>query len=267
LRFCTNCMAVLTGDELFCASCGQRVINPAPNYPAFAPPLNPYTSRAYTLDDHNGLYKLQWFAIISLVGSVTGFVVAYYYFRYLYVFPGQSISPGQLNTAFLQEILTSELEVIAFSGIVTGIAYYFLWNAFRDLSRSDSQFTIPKWFTLVILFSFPTLYGSIVLLFNGMEQTLSQMSSLGSTLTSLPPGTNSLFEGFGLLALTGILLLIGFVIGQLLGLWRLASRYQDDTFKVAMIFSIIPIPLVMPIFVMVGVHNARRRIEQAQKAP
>ena len=56
----------------------------------------------------------------------------------------------------------------------------------------------------------------------------------------------------------GIQALVGTVGGQLLGLWRVGSRYNSTIIKVGAIFVIIPLlNFVAPILILIGAYQVR----------
>jgi len=82
---------------------------------------------------------------------------------------------------------------------------------------------------------------------------------------SLPPSFFTLFGSLGidsaLLGLGGILTLVGLIGGQILGLWRVGTRYNETTIKVGAIFTIIPLlNIVGPILVLIGALEAKGRL-------
>jgi hypothetical protein len=59
----------------------------------------------------------------------------------------------------------------------------------------------------------------------------------------------------------GIVVILGVIIGQILGLWRVGSRYDETTIKIGAIFGIIPLlNFVAPILILVGALQARGRL-------
>ena len=56
----------------------------------------------------------------------------------------------------------------------------------------------------------------------------------------------------------GVLALVGTIGGQILGLWRVGSRYDSTIIKIGAIFVIIPLlNFVAPILILVGAAQAR----------
>jgi ABC-type dipeptide/oligopeptide/nickel transport system permease subunit len=68
-----------------------------------------------------------------------------------------------------------------------------------------------------------------------------------------------------LVAIGGVLSLIGAIGGVLLGLWRVGGRYDQTILKVAAIFVIVPLlSIVSPILVIIGVSSAKGKLGRAQ---
>ena len=69
------------------------------------------------------------------------------------------------------------------------------------------------------------------------------ISRVPATPGALPPSFFALFGSLGidfvLLALGGILTIVGLIGGQILGLWRVGTRYNETTIKVGAIFTVI----------------------------
>jgi len=61
--------------------------------------------------------------------------------------------------------------------------------------------------------------------------------------------------------IAGILALIGIIGGQILGLWRVGTRYDQTLIKLGAIFTIIPLlNIVAPILVLIGAYEAKGRL-------
>ena len=85
----------------------------------------------------------------------------------------------------------------------------------------------------------------------------------------LPPAfaalLGSLFVDFALLAVGVVVLLVGVIGGQILGLWRVGSRYNETVIKVGAIFTIIPLlNIVAPILVLIGAYQVKGRLPAAR---
>ena len=62
-----------------------------------------------------------------------------------------------------------------------------------------------------------------------------------------------------------VTILVGVIGGQILGLWRVGSRYNETVIKVGAIFTIIPLlNIVAPILVLIGAYQVKGRLPAAR---
>jgi hypothetical protein len=66
---------------------------------------------------------------------------------------------------------------------------------------------------------------------------------------------------FIVVGIGGLLILVGFVGGQILGLWRAGSRYDQIVIKLGAIFAVAPyLNIAAPVLVLVGSYQAKERL-------
>ncbi len=153
------------------------------------------------------------------------------------------------------------------TGAVELVAVVVLTSALRDLTKVDrDKFSIPSIFMIVLI-------AGIGVSGVGGISFLTSIPDLITRLPATPGGTlptaffsllGSLVVDFVLAAVGGLLVLVGIIGGQILGLWRVGVRYNETVIKVGAIFSVIPIlNIVAPILVLIGAHEARGRLVES----
>jgi len=145
------------------------------------------------------------------------------------------------------------------------VAAIVLTIGLRDMSRVDrSKFSVP-WKLMLFLMLGSVLAGiSVYLIFNDIPAIIARAPRTSGTPSS------AFFSVIGSLVLAGlvaaiggILALIGLIGGQILGLWRLGSRYNETTIKLGAIFVIIPLlNLVAPFLILIGAYQVKGRLER-----
>jgi hypothetical protein len=125
---------------------------------------------------------------------------------------------------------------------------------------------------LVLIIGVLIVAGGAVSLLNNLPTTIANAIS-SANCTGIYGGTtctpsaaffnqfSSVFAYIGLILLGGILSLIGYIGGLILGLWRVGSRYNQTTLKIGAIFQIIPLlQLVAPILIILGANDAKNTL-------
>lgn len=140
---------------------------------------------------------------------------------------------------------------------------------FRDLGKVDrARFSTPSTLMLVMIAGTFISAAGAIFLFNGFSNFFTAVP----VMTGSPQSPNllaqvgSIFLDLVIVGIGGVLTLIGFIGGQMLGLWRVGTRYDETLLKIAAIFLIIPLlNIVAPILVIVGAHGAKSRLSRAQQ--
>jgi len=240
---------------------------------AFAQPPDPRKERS-------GLSKVMWFGVIQLVGLAVGGAFALYIiiavfssiatlapsFNQTYGAVPTSPPINETSRAFaaLGPVFHNLLLFYPVSIVIDLAAISLLTLGFRDLGKADrARFSTPSTFMLVLIAgTFISAAGGLLLFSN-----FSNLLSMSLASHGPPPSAESLalvgsfFLGVIVAITGGIIGIIGFVGGTMLGLWRLGSRYDETTLKIAAIFMIIPLlDIISPILVIVGTVGARNRL-------
>lgn len=272
MTFCSSCGHQLEEGVVYCPSCGSRVLTEAPQLggPTNLPPIPPKYP-IYNDADKHALDKLKLFAIIFLIGALGGIV-----FTFVFVLGGIYSIPlniSQLNSTstgtqaiiapnFFSNLFYTIIATSLIGVIIEFVALLQLRSAFKGLTTADrSYFGIPSKLTIVELIALP-------LLIIGLLATLSVLGSFFTTMvqnqnqtTTLPAGIGIFFGATALEVVSGIAVVIGYIGGIMLGIWRMGSRYNETLFKVAAIFLIIPLlQIVAPILILIGTSGAKSRI-------
>jgi Protein of unknown function (DUF973) len=220
--------------------------------------------------ERSALTKVMWFGIIQLVGLVAGWVIYFYAFGSVFTTfasLGSSNSPPAQVTAALSSVFQTFTLLMPISLGIELVAIVLLLIGFREFSRVDpSKFSTPSKLTYLLLIGVIIAGAAAVLLFSSFPAIFAQMaSSSGSTPSSAFQSAIAGLLTFSLLAFVGgILALIGFVGGQILGLWRVGSKYDETVIKLGSIFVVIPfLNIVAPILILVGASQAKGKLGTA----
>jgi Protein of unknown function (DUF973) len=220
-------------------------------------------------EERSALTKVMYFGIVQIVGNVAGLILPFYLFGPLFLTTtpfqlSNSSTPQQISAALTPLFQTVSILIAAGLGLGL-VGSLILAVSFRELKRVDrSRFNTP-WILMLIL-----VVGTVVAALG----LIPLFTSLTTLLANIPPssttGTPSgaFFSALGTLltflliaGIGGILSLIGVIGGEILGLWRLGSRYDETTIKIGAIFEIIPfLGFVAPILILVGASQVRGRL-------
>ncbi|MCI4372532.1 MAG: zinc ribbon domain-containing protein, partial [Thermoplasmata archaeon] len=145
---------------------------------------------------------------------------------------GPGIGPG-VGPFFYAEAIVS--------GAVALVEVMLFREVFRRLAPVDSRFEMPRSLTQFLLAGIGIVAVGVGFLIAGEHSVVGCTSNLPPA--GIPSGCQvpwTLFAaGFVLLA-GAVVVLIG-LIGLLLGIWRLGSRYENDLFKAGTLLLIFPI--------------------------
>jgi len=235
----------------------------------------PINTMATSSEERSALSKVMWFGIIELVGIGAGWVAAFYVFTNFFnagVFSSLPSNPtGAQVASALGPIFQDVVYIIPLSVGIELVGLLVLTLGFRGLAKVDSpRFHISTPFMVVLIVGLLIVAGGAVPLLNsvpGMLSTALQNCSYPYTATTCTPSTaffnqfSTIFVYFGLMLLGGLLTLIGYIGGLILGLWRVGSRYNQTTLKVGAIFQIIPLlNIIAPILIILGANEAKNTL-------
>ena len=216
-----------------------------------------------------------WYSVILIAGAVIG------YSALLRILPLETVmlaglhtqSPGSPPT--IPPGFASVMQLIVALGAIgigfSIVAFYVLRSGLSILSRTDDDFSTPSKLLLVALVSAPLL---LLLLVYILEISIGVLQQLQTSPSSTP---NIDLSGLGaasiFLILTALGVLVGYIGGVILGIWRLGSRYDDTLLKVSAILSIIPyLNAIAPVLTLVGAYAAGKKLptnlgQNSQLAP
>ncbi len=217
-----------------------------------------------TAEERSALTKVMWFAVLGLVGLVGGWAVTFLIIGSVFAsatnlnLPANA-TPAQVGAAlgpFFQNfsLLVPSILVIGLAGNVL------LTMGFRDLAKVDnSKFSLPWKFTIVLIIGAVLIAGGVIPVFNQIPNIIAQApTGPGAPSAAFFSAISSLIFAALVAGIGVIMALIGTIGGQILGLWRVGSRYNSTVIKIGAIFVIIPLlNFVAPILILVGAYQAR----------
>ncbi|MDA4119253.1 MAG: DUF973 family protein [Thaumarchaeota archaeon] len=221
-------------------------------------------------EERSGLNKLMWFGIIQIVGMVIGWISVFFIFGLQFsTFSGLSRLPQNATQAQVSAALSpffQNFSLLIPVYIAVGlVAAFVLTLGFRDMSKVDrSKFSVP-WTLMLLLMIGTALAGvSVYLIFNSIPAIIAQAPrTSGTPSAAFFSVIGSLFLAGLVAAIGGLLALIGLIGGQILGLWRVGSKYDETLLKLGAIFVIIPLlNIVAPFLVLIGAYQVKGRLDR-----
>jgi hypothetical protein len=231
-------------------------------------------------EERSALTKVMWFGIIELVGIVGVWVGVYFVFinffnASLFTSLPTNPTPSQVANA-LGPIFQDITYIIPIAVGIELVGLVVLTMGFRGLAKVDkARFHISTPFMLVLIFGVLIVAGGAVSLLGNIPNVIANAINsssctgggyYGYSITCTPSAAffnqfSSLFAYVGVILLGGILSLIGYIGGLILGLWRVGSRYNQTTLKLGAIFQIIPLlQIVAPILIILGANEAKNTV-------
>jgi hypothetical protein len=220
-------------------------------------------------EEKSGLNKVMWFGIIQIVSLVAGWVVSFLVFGTIFASTAnlnlpQNPTPQQVSTA-LGPLFQSFAYLIPALILIGIVGTVMLMLGFRDLAKVDgSRFSLPWKLTLILIIGVAIVAAGVVTLFDDIPNIIAQAPTGSGTPSAAFAAAISTILVAALVAfLGGILALIGVIGGEILGLWRVGSRYNESIFKIGAIFLIIPLlNIVAPILILVGAYQVKGRLDR-----
>jgi hypothetical protein len=209
-----------------------------------------------------------WFGIIQLVGIVTGWVVSFYAFRTIFTTSGVLSLPVNPTPAQVADALRPMFQALSYAVpvmmVVQLVAIVILAMGFRDLRKFDHDaFSVPSTLILVMIAGVLVAAAGVFPLFNGISDVIAKAPMVaGATPSSdFIAAIGSLILDFLVVGIGGFLVLVGLIGGQILGLWRVGSRYDQIVIKLGAIFAVVPyLNVAAPVLVLVGAYQAKERL-------
>ncbi|HYB07961.1 MAG TPA: DUF973 family protein [Nitrososphaerales archaeon] len=231
-----------------------------------APPVGMPPQRQ--ADERSALQKVVWFGILQLAGLVAGWVLGFYVFSTvfsnlgIYTLP-QTPTPADVET-ILGPLFRGLSVLVPIMAIFQIVAIILLTLSFRQFCIVDRErFSLPSVLMLLMLAGAVIATVGIVPFFNSIPNIIAQAPSNAGAVPSeaFSSAIASLLVYVVFMLIGGLLGLIGLIGGQILGLWRVGSRYNETIVKVGAIFAIVPfLDVVAPILVIVGAYQAKGRV-------
>lgn len=231
-------------------------------------------------EEHKSLKDLRVFSIVFLITSListgefaynvasTSILGNPYGFGLTSIFTtiATPFSTTGLTTFFL--IVEIFFVVILF---VYCVSFIYLRASFSKLRKFDFSFSTPTTGTTLLIIG-------IILALIGFGLILAYifplLNSLSGTTPANPTAIPTAALGFVILGGFGagigaLLLLIGYIIGVLLGLHRLALKFEDSYFDYGLVLIIVslffsPIGLIAAVLIFLGVKRSKQRLDNAK---
>ena len=226
---------------------------PAPQLPTQAAP-----------EERSALLKVRWFGILQLVGIAAGWMGVLFIGgspgSLTAASLGHNPAPSQVSAA-LGPVFASLASLVPILAAVQVAAVLMLILALRQLKAVDGRFSVPSVLTMVLLVGALLTVSGAVPLFSLLPSLIAQTTTSGTTVpTGLAGTAASLALYFFIMLIGGILALVGLIGGQVLGLWRLGSKYDEAILKAGAIFIVVPfLNIASPILIIVGTNRARAK--------
>ncbi len=237
MPLCPNCKREVSAEARFCYACGKKLPLTAATHPI-----------DFTHADSKAAYWLSLFAIpfagdtvVSLISTFNTYVVGL---------------PPLSMTSLVESVVGVSVQMAAL---------IFLVLAMRSLSTvAKSDFSNPAKMTLFLIVALPIFTL-------GFTYAFSQLQFLNpaSGMESRPAPTEQDFFNFALFSIVfmvgGLVALVG-LVGVILGIWRMAERYDRPSMKVAAILAILPFTnIVAAVLFATGIAEIRRNIAKTMK--
>lgn len=257
-RFCTRCGASLK-DMGAQQNTGYAPVPPQAQ--GYTPPPPPPTGipqpTAYTQADIDGLRNLKNYGLLGLIGIVISFIVTLFLFGLNFSVATGIGFNGQPPPNVGIVAVGAYLVVLVIGVVIAILAFIFLYRGFVSISRVDGSLRTPARLLLLIPVGLVIITVSFILI----------LGSLIVAPIATPPmqsaNTPTVLAVFGsiLIFVSVILLLVGVIGGEILGLWKVGSRYGESLIQIGGILLILPlINIVAPILVYIGSNSALTRI-------
>ena len=230
-------------------------------------PYQPGQTTASDLEvESAALRRITWYAIVQIAGVAGSIIVTYLLLLpgFFSKFPIASTGTASASdvAGWLQGLLPSLMVVIVAMFAIGLIAVFLLLSALRRLSRLDGQnFSMPATLTILLLVGVVVAGIGLIPLFWMLSSLLSNIVQNPTTYTLAGGQVTDLTAAVALIVIGGILSIIGVVGGEILGLWRVGTRYDSTVIKISAISIIIPyLNWVGPVLLLIGAVEAKGRL-------
>lgn len=217
--------------------------------------------------ERSGLTKLMWFGVLQLVSIVAGWALSFYllesvFFNTAALGLSSSSTPDQVSAA-LSGILHDFALLVPILVAIQLVAMASLTLGYWDLKRVDNRFALPSTLMLLMIIGSAVVAGAFILMINGLPDVIATAPVTPNSTPSQDflTAVGTLILDLLFVLIGGIVAFVGFVGGQMLGLWRAGSRYGETMLKLGAIFPIVPLlNIVAPILVILGTLHAKERV-------
>ncbi len=219
--------------------------------------------------DEEALGKL-WIASIIFLGiMVVGFFIDFVLNPFRALSLVRSVNGTiPLTTNLSQSFVTFSSFSLIIVGAIELVALFLVYSSFKSLEKADRRlFHTPSILTLLLLIAVPLILIGTFLILSAVPaivNSINQQQASGAITPTIPPSSlQSIIAGGALAGIAGIISIVVFIGGIMLGLWRVGSRYGESFIKASAILAIIPfLDILVPILILIGVRRARKRISQ-----
>lgn len=203
------------------------------------------------------------FAVFDTISFVLN-VIGYGSFVGGGIFSFLNLTGTNITTSTVNSLLFVIEIILIVSMFFEIVSFIYLRACFSKLMGHDMEFSTPKTgVTLLIVGLILVMIGASVIIASLAPLLLSSQS--GSIAND--PGLLLIFGMSAILAaIGGILLFIGYIMGALIGLHRIATKFEESLFDIGWIFLIIslffaPLALVSGIVFVQGTRVSVQRLE------
>lgn len=228
-----------------------------------------------TGEEHKSLRDVRAFGIIFLITmliSVGDFVLNLlttsttglgYNPGFTSVFNG--IGAALTASDFTDLFLVFEIVVVVML-FVQCISFIYLRSSFVKLGKFDVSFSTPSTGTGLLI-------AGIILSIIGLGAVIAFLFPLSGSISSNATPTAFSLASFGAIALGGLtggvgvlLLFIGYIIGVLLGLHRLSTKFEETYYDYALVLIVVslfftPLGLIAAILILIGTRRSAGRLK------
>ena len=179
----------------------------------------------------------------------------------LFAFLGLGVS-GSLGTTITTIFIFLEVVIIA-SLFFQIVSYIYLRSCFSKLRPTDFNFSSPKTGTTLLIIGLVLAMVGIAVL---LALVIPLIASSPGSITTQTPFALAVFALAGfVVVIGGILTLIGYIMGVLLGTHRMATKFEEPMFDIGWILLIVslffsPLALAAGILFLQGANTTRRRL-------
>ena len=281
--YCKNCGQKLAASQRTCRVCGavvpqyavamcpecKAILNPvtiqtetksAESAPAshmkydtggtrYAVPAQ-YSMTENAQNDANVFGRLRLFGILGITEAVLSFFVLLSG-NLMMLFAAGSAGIHAAGRALLIDVtfMIVELAIVVYS-------IFIIRSVFRILSQTDIRFHTPASLVTVLIIGLVIIFPAIIIII-----------AAGSTVSTIALSTGLLLA-IGFMTIIALILLLLGIIGLLIGLWRIGTKYNDSMYKIAALFYLIPfLGIVSSILIYATSSSALKHERNRQRQP